>query len=263
MIKYWKIWWRIVKMSVMQDVMYKIDYLSGLLHILYWLGQVYILKVLFGVSGVENITGYSQNEMLFVVLVMQVVFLWMYWAINWSVEKLQRQIYSGTFDFLMIRPGNLFFYAIFQKFDVTSGVVMVGYSILFGFWVVDSRELMFSGLDWLKLLFVVFLSIYMLSLLEYFVTIAEFYQINNFALRQFNKRMNDACQYPQEIYPNWMRQFLKYVWPVFLIVNPVFLLIKRQFGWEKLVEIILVNIVFTLIVYLFWIYGLRRYQSAA
>lgn len=180
--------------------------------------------------------------------------------------RLSELVRTGEFDEVLTKPMNSFLYLIFKEFNygyinhiTLSAIVMVLCISKLGMAVTPVKLLfllltMFSG-------GLIFASIFLLT------AVPAFWMVNNNGLMSiFLFNMRDFTYYPISIYGKFLQVFLTFIMPYafinfypaqfflgksdFLMFHPVFQFLSPAVG-----------VIFFFIAYLFWNFGISRYES--
>lgn len=107
--------WSLVKVNWQQETAYFFNMLIGAITpLLYVLTFIIFISVLY--QNVDAIAGYSKDEMLFLLFMMEAVF---YCFNFWSKSSLEMEhnVNTGKFDFILVRPVSSMFYATFFQIE--------------------------------------------------------------------------------------------------------------------------------------------------
>lgn len=262
--KYFKIWWRVVKAGVMIRLMYKTDWFVGLLaNSIYMMIYFAFIYLMFEAGGVKEIFGYSRSDFLLVMCLSEMLLFSLYINVIPSVHRLADGIYSGKLDMVMLKPVNLMAYSsIFNSWLMDALSVMFLNAVLF-FGVYFYYDYYFSLQIWLLIMWVMFVSFVIYSLMFFISSLIWFFWPKFGALRWFLGYAYDINKYPRKIYPDTMQYFLIFVSPLFLVVNPIYDVLLGKYNLDILMVTLLMVFVLVGVYVLMFRNGLRRYGSAA
>lgn len=248
-------------MGAMTDMIYRINYSANLVAFIFVLVEFFSIRMLYFVNNNQNIVGYSVWEMCLVIGMANAVFSLVGVLCWWGMDLLAEQIYYGRLDYLLIKPVNSVFYVIFQRINFRDiwgqlfpNCILVGWS----FW--QLRQEINIGLVG-GILFIIIFSLLLIFEIFFISSVAVFYLKKKDGLWPLINYTQDFISYPRKIYPKEMQMVLIYVWPLLLMVNPVYDLLKGDFNLFYIFRILLVLFVFALIGRWMWLDGLRRYES--
>ena len=261
--KYLKVLSRIIKMSFMKTMMYRSDFLFGTLTTMLWLlMQIFFTILLFGTSQVKTIGGLTQNQMLFGLWFMEMLTMPFFFFVIRNVRNIMKGVNEGKLDFFFLKPLNTSFNILLQEVDASGAHVILFYTII-GIVIFCLAPQEF--LDWRKILLGIY--VYVTSgIIQYalFVIVASlnFYSQNFLGGWWLMVNSQDLQRYPRQIYPAFIQIFLTTIFPIFLIINPIFNIMTQTFDLQLGLHIALVALIFTIIARTIWLNGLRRYESA-
>ncbi len=130
--KYLKIWWRILKMSLTQTMMYRVDMICGsVTSLMFFVTQILLIKLLYVAGDVDQIAGFTINQMYLVFALSQVAILFVFIFIQSNSPLVMRQINSGSLDFFLVKPANAKFLIMTQRFVALQAYVIILYLMFF------------------------------------------------------------------------------------------------------------------------------------
>ncbi len=247
----------------MKEMVYKLDFLLGLVTtFVYMAVQILLIKLFFTASGLDNIAGYTEAEFLFVFYMIQIMMGFQFVFVYPSLDLAANQIFTGNLDFILIKPINTVFVTSMQKVSMTVGLIIVVY-LLFFFSVIKQVFSVFEIARFMQLLYVLILSNILFFCMIWISSLLWFIWPRFKSLRWFIHNTQDITRYPREFYPKILQNMLVYLIPMFLIINPVFMIIKNTYTWGDFWLMISMTTIVVMIYLLLWRDGLRRYSSAA
>jgi ABC-2 type transport system permease protein len=263
--KYLKIWWRVARMSLMCDMAYKWDFLSRFGTGMVWMVlEVVMIYLIYSVAGINEIAGFGQMEIYlvwsFYQLVMSMVFVISPGLVIYAIF---RQIHFGGLDFFIIKPVNLFFLLVNQRYSLREFAPTFFMGILGVILIMLYGNIEFDFWQWTMVLYVIVSSIVLLSVLYWIAVFVAFFVENAKFLISFVDEMSGVGIYPKEIYAKWMQNFLLFVLPFLLVANPIYNILENKFDWKNIINSALIVLIFVLILKIEWGVGLRKYNSAA
>jgi len=250
-------------MSMMQAMMYKIDFaLASVTVVVYFLTQFLLIKMFFVAGGVLEIGGYRENDLYFVFTLAQLVVFTKFFVFRDSARITTNQIHTGSLDYILLRPASEKFLVTFQSFKSIHSFAILLYVIVALPYLYCVGGYNFNIFDWLTVLYLLFIGVLVYAIVYWIAVLLNFVWPRFHGLWMFVNEIGDIMKYPKNIYPDIVENFLTYIIPIFLVVNPVFKVIDNSFEWNDFWEINLVTLVFVLVYVLLWKVGLRRYNSA-
>lgn len=249
--------------SLQQDLAYRANFWVTLLHaLLNLLVAVAALLILFG--QIEEINGWDFSATLALMGVYLLVSALRGLFIGPSLEALVglgQEVWSGNFDFTLLRPVNTQFlvtfriWRFFALFDLLLGIGVLSYA------VVQSPTAVGIG-QWL-----LFLASTLAGLLTLYALLLAFSALvfwsPGFLFTWVFDAIFQLARYPVGIYPPALRIFLTWVIPVGVITTIPAQALSGQVGGMPVFGSLTVSLVlFVLASWLFQV-GIRRYHSAS
>lgn len=242
---------------------YRVNLLFFVLsNLAYSISGILFVYFLFQSGQVENIAGFSLYEFYFVMAIAQLVQMIGWMVAGKSTWRLRQAIYFGELDFSMIKPANIVFLNTFNQFWIAQlGSTLVSSGFLL--WVSWPK----LSIDWpaelmIKFFIILLISIVVFWLLFWLASLVWFFWPKFNGLRILFDAVSDVSFYPKKIYPQFLSWFLSFVFPIFLVANPLFLLIKGGYDWSVMMRDCLIMVIFILIYLIMWKEGLKKYNSA-
>ncbi len=182
-----------------------------------------------------------------------------------GVRDFSSLIYSGNFDILLIRPHNILLQVLSGRLELTSIAHFIFGTVLL-IWcsyklsivwdinlIVGFTQLVLGG------------SFVQAGLLLFWAT-CNFWIINTDSLVRLGWTLNaNFLSYPIDVYPRIV-QLIFTVFPLaFISYYPASWLLNKNTDLIEVISpilILLVGIVFVVVIYFFWCYGINRYKSA-
>lgn len=251
-------------MSLKRDMAYKWDFLIGnSAAVVYIIVQLSLIALIFGVGRISDIAGFSKFDIYFVLLLSEMVlFVVSVFGTN-NFRLVRDQIHKGELDFFLTKPANAMFLSMFQSIGIKEGLVIIVYSLLLLPYTISRLSLVLEWREWLQISWIFVWSVAILMAL-YWITIYICFFIDRFfGLWWFLNNTMDLSHYPRDVYPEYLQWFMLYICPLFMIANPVYLVLAGMFSWLANLEMVTVTLVFCLIAVLMWKEGIKRYQSVA
>ncbi len=239
----------------------KVDFLMGLLG--FFLTQIMGIIFLYLVFGqIPNLKGWTLAQLIFIYGFAQIprgidhLFTDNIWMIAW------RLVINGEFDRYMLRPMNVFFQIISEKLQPDAlGELLVGFILLFlsmskGILIVDATHVV--------LFFVSILAgaVIYTSIKLFFATLA-FWIKRSGPFLQVAYEMADFAKYPTEIYAKPIQFILTFIVPfAFVAYLPASYFLMEKSGLLTIGVEVVIAVVFWVIAYSFFNYGITKYESA-
>ena len=112
-------------------------------------------------------------------------------------------------------------------------------------------------------MYILVISLVIYTILYWLAALANFYWPNFQGLLLFINNIAEVNRYPKTVYPYLMQFLLTFVFPIFLVENPIYNVLENSFSWEMGVQMGLMTLILGMIFLILWEDGLRRYSSAA
>jgi len=260
---YWKIFWRVAKMSWMVTASYKIDLLVGYTtSFIYFLAHLGMIYFLFQMTEDKTIAGFGQFEFYFVFGMLEILWFICFGFFYINSKKLSERIVEGTLDFYLIKPKNSLFQVLFQEVDLEDMVAVFFYFLLTLGLVHYSQRWEWFMDNIFSIVLIEIFSIFLLFLLIWISALLNFYWQRFLMMRQMILDFSDISHFPKKIYPAWMQQLFLWLFPVLLMVSPIYELYNGGLDAWFWLNVFLEIVALTLIFLLMWRDGIRRYCSA-
>jgi ABC-2 type transport system permease protein len=262
--KYFKVGARLMKANVMTEMIYRANFFFGsFTTVMYFVIQLVYIYYLFESGGATEIGGFSREEVYFVMVCHQLVMAIFFAFIIDNLSSIIEKAHKGQLDFLMLKPIRPTFLMFNQETRLFGPLSMLIYSVM------TMAALLYRGniiiepsMFWMIILIMVLSIILMHSL--YLIGTSVFFWYNEFwALWDVIHEFQEIVKYPKSVYPAIMRFVLLFILPMFNIINPIYGILRHEPSWGIILNLLIVNIIFGGIAWTMWIYGLRRYSSAA
>lgn len=261
MMRYLRLLGLFIRVSVQDDVAYRVDFVAHVLVAVISMGAELVgLWTIF--SNTTAVGGWNAYQMLTILGVFRFMYGFIGLAISPNMRRIMEEIRDGRLDFVVLTPINTQFYATTRKLviwrvtDLVLGIILVaaGCSRL-------TNTLSPQSLC----AFVVLLAAGAVTIYSCWLILATcafwFTRLNNIEMVFWN--VFEAGRYPVDIYPTPVRIFVTYLVPLaFIITFPAAALV----GKAHLTHVFLAVAVAagTLVASsAFWRYGLRHYSGAS
>jgi ABC-2 type transport system permease protein len=183
-------------------------------------------------------------------------------AIQPAMERLMEDVRTGTFDYVLTKPGDSLVLvsvratAVWRLIDVALGGAVITYAMTRGDAVAGPWDVAAFIVGMLAAVVTVYSFLVILSTLSFW-----FVRLENILV--IFQSMYEAGRWPVEIYPGWLRAALTFVVPVaFAVTVPAGALAGRV-GPEMLAGAVALAITLAVIARRFWFVGLRHYAGAS
>lgn len=239
----------------------KVDFIMGLFGFLFseLLGLVFLVLVF---RQIPDLQGWTFDQLVFIYGFAQIprgidhLFTDNIWLVAW------RYVINGSFDRYMLRPMNVFFQVISEKLqpdalgELLIGFTLVGISLGKGIVIVDFAHVV------LFIVSVIAGAIIYTSIKLFFATIAFWVKISGPFL-QVAYDMAQFAKYPTEIYAKPIKFIITWIIPfAFVAYLPASYFLMVDKSWLVIVVECVIALVFWVVAYGFFNYGISRYESA-
>lgn len=258
-----KIIGRIIKMAVMSNMMYRADLLlSWIFGAAYSIVMILSIKFMFDVSNLAIIAGFTQYQIYFVFLLLQIIWMLAFVFGLDSLFELSRIVRFGKLDIYLLKPFSAFWQIFFKQVGAKDGIsLIVFFAIILPVVVLKMDPLTVT--QWLLVvLFFIFSTVIFYAWMAISL-MTEFFVENFGGLWQLFDGMGEISKFPRNIYPKLIQKVLIYILPVFLIASPIYEILINRISWKFVVGYLALTIFWVVVAIGLWNIGLRRYRSVA
>lgn len=217
MIRYVRLFWLFLTLSLQDDAAYRSEFWTRLLMTVYSLAGVAVgLWVIF--SNTDHIAGWSLDQVIVLIGTYHVVSGVVHAVFAPNFQRVVEEVRQGTLDFLLTKPVNSQFLAGFRRISVPQfsesvlGLVVVFVGIVRAAGGVAPVQALLYSLALLCGIFILY-SFWLIIITFVF----WFVRIEN--ITQIFWSLFEAGRYPLDIYPGWLRAIVSYVIPVAVITT--------------------------------------------
>lgn len=210
-------------------------------------------------SFIPTLKNFNANECILIYSIYLMVIGLFYAFFNWTLFYSNSYLINGKLTDVLIKPVNPLLFIIGQRFafseiiEFFTGFVLFIYSIII---------LKISILKTLSLLLLVGPGT--LSIAGIFIIVASIARKFPKIDEAFNPLMSilDFAQYPVSIYPNMVKFFLTWIFPISLIAfYPASIVLEKEIFSLKLLFLPIYGLLFFIIGYLLFVKSVRDYES--
>lgn len=259
--RYLRLWGFLLKLSLSEILMFRINGLLFGLAPIVWAATVLVfLGIIF--SNVKTLGGWSFWETVFMLGVSETIFV-VYWAsflIN--LRNFVNEVRTGRFDQSLLKPVNPRFLVSFRTLDFTLlGSFINSLAIFIVSLIKVAGQIELPRLPGFLFLLV---AAYVICYLFHFIFASlAFWVINARPFLDWIFEIADFGHYPATIYPPSLRMFFTFFVPIlFFGYFPTAFLLGRLDSIYLGIAILLILALYA-ISRLVWRVGLKRYQSAS
>ena len=258
---YFKIYYFLSRFSILSVLIYRINALVIGLAPIVWLATMLIfLATIF--SRVKQLGGWSFWEIVFLTGIHEIIFLLVWTIFAPNLRRFIKEVRTGEFDQVLLKPISPRFMASFRFLDFSSFGSFLNAIFVFFYSFNQVKHLIdFTRLaGFLLFLFIGFWTAYFVYFI--FSSLALFF-INSQTLFEWTFDLTDFDRYPAEIYHSWVRVLLTFFLPIlFFAYFPTAFLLGKV-GWSYLFLGVAILFVLYFLSHYIWHAGLRHYQSAS
>jgi len=255
--KYFNIIITIIKISIVRDTTFRVNFFNGILIVLTWQIETFLLTFFF-IGKFKSIAGWSSEDLLLLLFTMRAINGLMHFFFYPSLSNLPNLIGTGDLDFLLTRPINKLFISSVRHFGFHNFI-----DFLFNFVMM---LIFIPEFEVIKL--IIFFTLFLMGvLLQYFIwlgldTIA-FHSGTLYGLFDIFTSLRSKSRFPLDSYNGINILFMFLILPFLLITSiPVSILINK-YSINLIIFYILIFLLIGTGVLIFWKYSLRRYSSAS
>jgi len=261
--RYLEIYWLMIRNSLIREMAFKANFILWMVvELLWFLGQIVFLEVLFGHT--ERIGDWTKWECVLLVGTHQLTAQLFQAFFYVNLAELPDLIRTGRLDILLVLPVDAQFAVSTRKFGMDNVVnALVGVAIvifsLYQLQVVPSAQAV--ALYAVAIAFGVsvhYAVMFFLATIAFWIVRAQgliygYYNVFNIA------------RFPDVIYRGVFRVIFSYIIPVILVANVPSRLLARAFDspWNGLAQLAGAAVFVVVGTRLFWHFALRRYSSAS
>jgi ABC-2 type transport system permease protein len=213
-------------------------------------------------SHASNLAGWRLGDLLVILGVYYVISGVIRFAIQPAMERLMVDVRTGTFDYVLTKPGDSLVLvsvratAVWRLIDVALGGAVIAYAVARGDVVSGPWEVAGFVVGLLAAVVTVYSFLVILSTLSFW-----FVRLENILV--IFQSMYEAGKWPVGIYPGWLRAALTFVVPVAFAVTVPAGTLSGRVSVEMLGGSVLLAITLAVIARRFWFVGLRHYAGAS
>ena len=259
--RYLKIFVLVVKSSFMKMSAYRFDFFLGFVSTAaYNVGAVLFLK--FILAKIDSLAGWDVYDMIFMYGFGQ-FWTYAYFFITFpNSYDFNSLISEGDMDFILLKPVNSMFMAMFRKVDFLALIAFIQ-PLAIVYYAISNKQYNITPLSILIALILIVLATILTHLVETIFCSTAFWIVHN-EFSQMFFRTAPIATYPYEIFNNKYAKFIFFtIVPYALIINVPFRTLINQVDYRLISLMIAVVIFFFILAQFVWKQGLKRYQSAS
>lgn len=262
--RYFKIFCRVARMSLITSLMYKLDWVLGVVTtFVYTVMQLLYIVIIFGAGGVVQIGGFTVWQVILVFILGQIVWMFAFIFVFENVSAFRTKVMQGELDHYLLKPVAPEYLISLQKFGLVEASAMIVYSLVSLLFIFLNGKMVFSFGQWFWIWLIGLGSVILTFCLYWIAGLVFFYWPNFYTAHWFLANTGDIGRYPRRVYPDIMQWVLIYVIPLMCVINPIYDVMENSWDFWRGLDVGLVIVLFVLIYVFMWKDGLRRYSSVA
>jgi ABC-2 type transport system permease protein len=260
-IKHLKIYRQFIKMSVMQQLEYRVNFIMGFLgECVYLFSKMLYVMIVYRAGG--NISGLSPDQLILFIgtfTIMTAIFVGLF--LN-NFFGISREILKGELDVFIVKPISLQFFVTTRFVDIVKPIpnVIAGTAlIVIGWSRLGASTGIMHILSYIAFMICGTVLAYSLFLIP---QILAFWTIKTGGGNDITSRLWDFNNMPMKIYNKWMQRIGIFVVPVFVITNfPVMAVINDLSIYYRIWGVA-ISIFMFVCARLLWNIAIKQYSSA-
>jgi len=256
-----KLAWLFFRVSVMNDLQYRVNFVIQLFQSLLALGTgLVVLALVF--SQTNELDGWSRPELLAVMGIFTLMGGVIRSVVQPNMQRLLEDVRLGTLDFTLTKPADTQLLVsvrevrIWPAVDILTGLVVLGVALAqLGRETTPGRAVAFTAM--------VLLGAVMIYCFWLIITTGAFWLVRMDQVQELFDGVYRAGQYPVGIYPGWLRFGLTFLVPLAFAVTVPAEAVTSRLGWGSVVLAVVIAAVLVLGSRAFWRLGLRHYSGAS
>ena len=257
-----RIWKRLIKLELMTDMQYRLNFLFSFLGTSAWLtSELLFINFLF--DKYQTIAGWERQFLILLVGFNQLWVGGLYFLIIWrSLTHIADQIRRGVADRIFTLPVNTRFFVSVFKIDWTSLSIMLNgiFLIIYVLWEYDFEV---TFLNLLFSLVLLLLSGWIIYCLHFISMCTSFWIKNSASIMYFVNVLDRFTRYPYEIFTKGVWSFIfTFIIPIVIIANVPARAFLGILDFKYVLYSITVAVFLTIISQVLWILGIKRYESS-
>jgi ABC-2 type transport system permease protein len=259
--KHLKIYRQFIKMSIMEQLEYRVNFIMGFLCECVWLfSKMLYVIIIYRVGG--DISGLSSDQLILFIGTFTVMTAMYTGLFMTNFYGISRKIAKGELDMLIVKPVSLQFFVTMRFVDIIKPIpntIAGTILIVIGWSGMGISTGVTHILLYIALIICGSVLTYSLFLLP---QILAFWVIKTHGILDITDRLWDFNNMPMKIYNKWMQRIGIFVIPVFVITNFPVMAVINDLPAHYLVWGIAVSFLTFLFARILWNTAIRQYSSA-
>jgi len=259
--KFFKLAWTYLRIGVMNELQYRVNFFIQLLQSAIAVGTGLIsLSLVFG--QVNTLAGWSQSELLAVMGVHILMGGVIRSAIQPNMERLMNDVLNGTLDFALTKPAaaqTLISVREFRFWQLTDVLVGLGILII----AMIQLQMKMAVLQIIAFIAALIMGAIMLYCVWLMVTSIAFWVIRVNEIVNLFEGLYAAGRWPVSLYPDWLRTGMTFLVPVAFAVTVPAEAMTNRLTPETMLFAFGLTVMLLLLARGVWLLGLRSYSGAS
>jgi viologen exporter family transport system permease protein len=253
--------WLFVRVGVMNDLQYRVNFFIQLFQSLLALGTgLLVLALIF--SHTTELEGWSRPELLAIMGVFTIMGGVIRSVIQPNMQRLLADVRQGTLDFVLTKPADSQVLVsvrdvrVWPAVDVLTGGVVLGVAL----YQLQERLGVAHALAFVTMIALGAVMIYCFWLA---ITTGAFWLVRMDEIQELFDGVYRAGMYPVGIYPTWLRFGLTFLVPIAFAITVPAEAVTSRLGWGTVALALVVAVLLVVVSRAFWKLGLRHYSGAS
>ncbi len=256
-----RLWWNFVRVGVMGEMQYRVNFLVQLLQSAIALATgLIVLALIF--SYTQTLGGWTGPELLALMGVHTLVGGLIHMTIQPNMERLMQDVQQGTLDYALIKPADSQALVSVREFRLWQGVDVIIGALVIGYAVYQLREV-FGWEQALSFGLALLCGAAMIYAFWLILTTGAFWFVRMENLLELWQGLYSAGRAPVGIYPDWLRYGLTFLVPVAFAVTVPAEAVTGRLTLTTLAGAAALAAALLLGARWFWFFGLKNYSGAS
>ena len=256
-----RVGWMYLKVGVMNELQYRVNFFVQLLQSLIQVGTgLVVLSLVY--SHTTRLHGWTESELLSLLGVQILLGGVIHTFIQPNMERLLEDVQQGTLDYALTKPEDSQVLVsvrnvrIWQLVEVISGLILLGVGI-------SRLQTSIGVVDALAFLVAILLGALMLYSFWLVVTTGAFWIVRMEHVLELFEGVYQTGRWPIGVYPGWLRYSMTYLVPIGFAVTVPAQAMTGRLHWPTVVIALGFGTALLAFTRWFWRFGLRRYSGAS
>ncbi|MFM7679691.1 MAG: ABC transporter permease [Roseiflexaceae bacterium] len=253
--------WHYVRLAVMHEVQYRINFFVQIIEAVIALGTALVVLALV-YAHTDQLGGWYHDELQALLGIFTIMMAILRMSIQPNIERLIGDIQQGSFDFVLIKPIDAQWQVsirelrIWQSVDIMAGFIVLGHALWHLGTRVTMQHALFFGITLVNGILLIYAVWMLISCIAFWVI-----RIDN--IFELFDNVASAGRLPVGVYPPWVRIILTYIVPVAFAVTVPAEAITARLDMPRVIVQTAVTGVFLVVLRIIWQRALVRYSGAS